>query len=189
MSIDNITAAKLETVAHMLDGRVAKPKSELGISAQGYVVGFPCRLEALNPNWPFGVNYFVDTEVITSPNPNRESFSLDIIPRVGKGILGFFARLLIFEASGMKVGDKELDKEFICTFTKRHLVERFLRYPGVSENLLKLHKYSSFNELKIESNAGLYLSQPVAFSRLDLDNCRETFTLMGEVAQVLYEAF
>ncbi len=181
--------AKLELIARMLDGRVVKHENGPVVSVHGYVVGFPCRLEAISPNWPFGVTYFVDTEIIASPNINKETFQLDILPRVGKGLLGFLTRLLFFEATGMKVGEKELEKEFVFTYNNRPLVERFLRYPGISEILLKLHRHSSFNELKIASNAGLYLSQPTSFSKLDLDLCRETFKLLGEMGQVLYEAF
>lgn len=182
--------AKLEETARMLDGKVKEPGPNGGlvVSVHGYVAGFPCRLEAISPNWPFAVNYSVDTEVIPRIKPANESFSLTVVPRIGKGLLGFVTRLLFFESWGMKVPDKELDKSFIFIYTNRPVVDRFLRYPGISEILIKLHR-TSFNELKIVSNIGLYLSQPKSFSRLDPDVCRETFRLLADIGQVLYEAF
>jgi hypothetical protein len=183
------TRAKLEETARMLDGRIKEPEAGSGpaICVQGYVSGFPCRLEAFSPDWPFGVNYSIKTE-IAPRNPGYETFALTVIPRMGKGLFGFVTKLLFFEATGIKVQDKNLQKTFIFNCENRSSLDRFLGYSAIPDALLKLHALS-FNELKIVSNAGLYLSQPKSFSKLDLGACRETFRLLAEIGQVLYERF
>jgi hypothetical protein len=181
--------AKLEATASMLDGRI-KETTDGGpaVNVEGYISGFPCQLEAFRPDWPFGVNYSIKTEIMPRTKPGQEFFALTIIPRIGRGFFGFITRLLFFEGAGVKVLDKNLQKTFIFNCADKAHLERFLGYPGISETLIKLHDLS-FNELKIISNAGLSLSQPKSFSKLDLAVCRETFKLLAEIGQVLYERF
>jgi hypothetical protein len=46
-----------------------------------------------------------------------------------------------------------------------------------------------FTEITIKADAGLSVSQPKSFDALDLDVAREVFKVIGELGQVLFEAF
>jgi len=183
--------AKKQAIAEIIEGRVVPDETRVAVSIKGSVIGFPASLEALNTGWPFGVMYSLDTKVVDDPNKPtiKEPLKMTILPRMGRGLLRFIAHIVLFEARGMRVGDKFLESKFVFEYSDEQLAERFVRYPGMSERLIKLEQFSGFNELTIKSDAGLFLSQPKSFTALDLDVCRETFRLLGEMGQVLFESF
>ncbi len=182
--------AKLEAVAEIIEGRVVSD-STLPVCVKGAVLGFPATLQALSPNWPFGVSYCIETEVVDDPNrPARESvLKMTLYPRLGRGLMGFITHVLLFESKGMPVPDKRLSGKFVFSYNDSDLAERFVKYPGVGEKLLALEEHSRFSEMTIKSDAGLVLSQPKSFNALDLDVCRATFRELAEIGQVLFEAF
>jgi hypothetical protein len=182
--------AKQQAVADIIEGRVVA-NDRVSICVKGSVLGFPATLEALGAGFPFGVMYFLETQVVDDPSkpPVTNELKMTVTPRYGRGMFAFFARVLLFESSGMKVGDKNMESRFIFTYNSYPLAQRFVKYPGVPEILEKLEQYGHFSEMTIKSDAGLYLSQPKSFRDLDLDVCRETFRLLGELGQVLFEAF
>lgn len=184
--------AKMESVAEILDGRIEhSPDSGLAVCVKGSVLGFPATLQAIGPGWPFGVMYLVETEVIEDPNRHRPADALQMVvyPRVGRGFMGFFTHILLFESRGMSVRDKRLESKFVFSHNDENLAERFVKYPGNFDRLMSLEEYSKFNELTVKTDAGIVLSQPKSFNALDLDCCRATFKTLGELGQVLFESF
>lgn len=185
------TAARIAAVAQIIDGRQVQDNRPLEVCVKGSVLGFPASIEAINANWPFGVTYNLDTKVVIDPSrqPSGIPLKMTITPRHIRGPVTILARLLLFEAKGEPVGDKRFDSNFIVSYNNVKLAERFARYPGVFDNITKLEQFCKFSELHIRSDAGLSLNQPRAFGTLDLDICRETFRIMGEIGQVLFDAF
>jgi hypothetical protein len=190
MSKSAVIDTKKKSVAEILEGRIDDREGGPAVSILGSVIGFPARFEAIGTGFPFGVMYFVQTEVIEDPSkPKTQGLELSICPRKASGFLGFLAHIFLFEGRGMSVHDRQLDSLFIFTYNDRTEAERFVKYPGVAECLLRLHKYTEFSDLKIKANAGIFLAQSKSFKALDLDVCRVTFKLLGEIGQVLFEAF
>jgi hypothetical protein len=181
--------AKIATVADIVQGRrIASETVE--ISIKGVVLGFPATLEAFRPGFPFGVNYVVETKVVDDPlSADNQALKLVFAPRYAHGLLASLARLVLFEPRGTALGEGRIDERFICRFNQLDEAKRFARYPGVADKLLSLNRTSHFSELVIKADAGLYLSQPVSFNQLDLDVCRETFRILGELGQVVFDAF
>lgn len=188
MTID--IEAKLQATAQIIEGRVIRNEPAVDVCVKGSVFGFPASLKALRPSWPFGVMYFLETEVVEDPQAKAiDALEITISPRYGQGLWGIFTRLLLFESAGMSVADKQLDKKFICNYNDASEAERFMKYPGVADNLLKLEHYTKFSEMQIRSHAGIYMAQPASFKALDLDVCRESFKLLAQIGQVIFEAF
>lgn len=183
--------AKMQAVAEILEGRVASEESHLAVCVKGSVLGFPATLQAISPNWPFGVMYILETEVVEDPHRSGrdDAMKMTIYPRLGRGIIGFFTHILLFEAKGMSVRDKRMESRFVFSHNNMGQAERFVKYPGVADKLYSLEDYSKFSEMTIKTDAGLALTQPKSFSSLDLDVCRATFNTMGELGQVIFEAF
>lgn len=183
--------AKKNACAQIIEGRVVDDHNRVAVCIKGSVLGFPATLEALSPKWPFGVTYYVETKVIDDPQKpaNAEDNTITIMPRHAKGLLAFVSRVLLFESHGLPIGDKKIESAFILGYTERAVAERFLKYPGVWETLSKLEQYCKFSELTIRVDAGLALMQSRSFNSLDLDVYRETFKLLGEMGQILFEAF
>lgn len=188
--MSDLSPEKLDLMARIIEGRVvADPRFEVNI--KGTVLGFPATLQAIKAGWPFGVTYTLETQVIEDPNrPTRpDALTMTISPRMTHGLMAFVARLLLFEPQGQHLQDKRMEKSFIFSFNNTMEAERFVKYPGVFENLLHLEEYAKFSEMVVKAQAGLVLSQPQNFNSLDPDVYRETFKLLGDIGQVLFEAF
>lgn len=184
--------AKLQAVADILEGRIVDAQeSGVAVCVKGSVLGFPATLQAISPSWPFGVTYIVETEVVEDPNKTRidDLLQMVIYPRMGRGFLGFFSHILLFESRGMSVRDKRLESKFIFSYNDDQLAERFVKYPGIADRLISLEDYSKFSEITIKTDAGIVLSQPKSFNAVDLDACRVTFKTLAEIGQVIFEAF
>ncbi|HEY9774885.1 MAG TPA: hypothetical protein V6C81_14070 [Planktothrix sp.] len=183
--------AKMELLAKIIEGRVVHDEDRVQVCIKGTILGFPATIEALNAGWPFGVNYFIETHVIDDPNRPQDpnGLKMTFIPRVARGLVQIFARVLLVESRGQRVGDKRLESEFIMTYNNVDEAIRFSQYPGIAEKLKKLHKYSRFSELLVKAESGLWLAQPISFKSLDPDLFRETFKMLGDIGQVLFEAF
>ena len=177
-------------MAKIIEGRVVQD-SRFEVNIKGTILGFPATLQGIKAGWPFGVTYTLETNVIDDPNlPAKvDALNMTICPRLTHGFMAFVARLLLFEGQGQHLQDKRMEKSFIFSFNNTMEAERFVKYPGVFENLLHLEEYAKFSEMVIKAHAGLVLSQPQNFNNLDPDVFRETFKLMGEIGQTLFEAF
>ena len=183
--------AKMQMLARIIEGRVVDDSNRVQVCLKGTILGFPATLEAINVGWPFGVNYYIETRVIDDPNQPRDpnALKLTFVPRVARGLIELFARVLLVESRGQKIGDKRLEEEFVMSFNNYEEAVRFCQYPAVSDKLKALHKYAKFSELLVKADSGLWLAQPVSFKTLDPDLFRETFKMLGDLGQILFEAF
>ena len=184
--------SKAETIATYIDGKVIDDSSRVAVCVKGMVEGFPATLEAMYPNWPFGVIYTLETNPVADPatQESPQAYAqMTAYPRVGRGIASFFTRLLLFESPGMSIGEKRLESVLHMSYDDRSVAERFVHYPGVTDNLLNLEHVAKFSELIIRFGVGIYLAQPKSFNGLDYDVSRNTFATLGQLGRVLNEAF
>jgi len=190
MAIDTKTA-KLKALAEVLEGRIVTDTHRVEICVKGTMLGFPATLEALRATFPFGVSYFIETNVTgdSSRQPDPSMLSMTIMPRYAKGLLSFITRILLFESKGQQVGEKSFDSRYICSFNDSAQAERLIAYPGISDKINELYHLTGFNELLIRVGAGLYLSQPKSFNSINIDVAKEVFRTLAEIGQVLFEDF
>jgi hypothetical protein len=183
---------KIRTIAHLIDGHAVQDQNRVAVCIKGLVQGFPATLEAIYPSWPFGVMYTVETKIVVDPNNESEedyAFKMSICPRVGKGFMGMFTKVLLFESSGTSVGDRKLQSRFNFSVDNQVLGEKFIKYPHVAEHIYALDEIAKFSEIVIKSDAGIYLAQPTSFNALAPDNCRVIFSELAQLGQTLTESF
>lgn len=183
--------AKANFIAKMLEGRVVNDEKRVQVCIKGAVCGFPATLEAMRANYPFGLSYFLETKVVDDPNSNSTEGALRMVltPRAVHGFFASIIRIFFLEPKGQKLQVARLDSAFISTYNEPQIALRFARYPGIEESLLALYRVSKFSELLIRTDAGLYLAQPKSFDDVDLDVCKETFRILGEIGQIIVESF
>lgn len=181
------TQAKMKAVAEMLEGTVVEESIGLEVQVKGSVSGFPSTLQALRAGFPFGITYIVEVNVMNEKE--EDPLNMTIMPRYARGFLSFITRLLLLESKGQMIGDKKFDSKFLLSFNEHNVAERFIKYPGVMEKIEALQVNTKFSEMGLKAKAGLYLTQPTNFNSVDLDVVRVTFKMMGELGQVLFEAF
>ncbi len=180
---------KIARISEYIEGRVV-PNERVDISIKGIILGFPASLEAFKPNFPFGLNYFVETKVIDDPAGEEGSLlQLNLSARHSKGILARLIRLVLFEPRGQKLKHPQLDKMFVAGFNDPEIATQFACHPGVADALLNLYQCSKFSELIIKSDAGIFLAQPTSFDSVDVNVCLEVFKLMGDLGQVIFDSF
>lgn len=182
------TEAKINAIAEILEGQRVEDAVGLEVCVKGAVLGFPATVQALRAGFPFGVTYVVEVNVLADPKA-EDPLNLTVMPRYATGFFGFLTRIFLLESKGQSVGEKKFDSKFLCSFNQHAVAERFIKYPGITERIEKLYANTKFSELGVKSKAGLYLSQPNNFNASDLDTMRVTLKLMGEIGQVLFEAF
>jgi hypothetical protein len=182
---------KLETAAQLIEGRVATDENPSEVYIKGTVLGFPAILQAIFSGWPFGVTYIIETKVVDDPSKvaDATSMTMTIVPRMAHGFLKTFTRIFLLEPSGVPVGDKRVQEKYLVTTNNVAQSDRFFRYPGVYDSMVKLEKMTKFTEIVIKAEAGLSLSQPKSFNALELDVCKETFRSLAELGQILFESF
>jgi hypothetical protein len=181
----------MRALAEVLEGRIVTDTGRVEVCVKGTMLGFPATLEALRATFPFGVSYFVETNVSGDANsqPDPSMLNITVMPRYAKGLLSFITRILLFESKGQMVGDKAFDSRFICAFNDSAQAERLIAYPGISDKILELYHLTNFNELLIRVGAGLYLAQPKSFNSINIDVAKEVFRTLAEIGQVLFEDF
>jgi hypothetical protein len=143
---------------------------------------------------PWSVSYALETNIVENPDEDRSHYNKDqakinFVPRIGKGMWSILSRLFLFETKGQKVHDKQLEKTMIITYDNQEPALRFIKYPGVSEILMTLHDDCHLKEMVVKTDEGIYFNQGVNFKDMDMDLCQATFKYMGELSQVLAEAF
>lgn len=183
--------AKKTAIAKILDGKVVDDSNRVAVCIKGSLLGFPTTVEAFRPGFPFGVNYYLETETETERVKQNihDPFKISIRPRYVKGILAFVSRIFLFESRGEKVGSKEFESRYVCLHNDYETAERFIRYPGVQETIQELEKISQFNELVARAKYGVFLSHSKSFKGLDVDEARETLKHLSNLGQVLFDAF
>lgn len=186
MSID--LNAKMNAVAEMLEGQVIQDSVGLEVCVKGSVSGFPATLQALRAGFPFGVTYIVEVNVLDEAK-QEDPLNMTIMPRYARGFFAFITRLLLLESKGQSIGDKKFDSKYLLSFSEHNIAERFIKYPGVMEKIDALYVNTKFSEMGVKAKAGLYLTQPTNFNSVNLDVVRVTFKMLGEIGQVLFEAF
>lgn len=186
-----IDKEKVQAIAKMLEGAPAFDRAPLQIYIKGTILGFPAILQALFPNWPFGLTYIVETQVINKPGQteNTRSASITIVPKTARGPFSWLTRIFLLESSGIYVEDKRLQNAFIINASDKQQADRFASYPGLFDLLKKLEKCTKFSEITIQPYAGVVLSQPQSFNKLELGTCREAFNLLSELGQIVFELF
>lgn len=182
---------KLEAFAKLIEGRIVDDSDRVEVCIKGTVLGFPVTVEAFRAGFPFGVTFFLETADLSAGAPPNDPDALTMMfyPRMTRGIYSFFARLLLLEAKGQPIDEPRVKSNFHCSYNSREQAERFVHYPGVLENLLKLEHYAKFSELTVRTNAGLSLSVSTAFNNLEVDIAKETCGAMGELGQIIFENF
>ena len=185
---------KQQAVAGLIDGEVIDDTDRVAVCIKGITHGFPIRLEAFMVGWPWSVTYAIETNLIEDPNQEQnynpnEHARINLLPRIGKGIWSILSRTFLFETKGQKVHDKRLEKELIITYDNHEPALRFIKYPGAAEILATLAEECHLKEMIIKTNEGIYFSQGVNFKEMDMDLCQATFNYLGELGQVLSEAF
>lgn len=186
-----ISEDKVQTFAKIIEGQSITDDPRFEVFLKGTVLGFPVMLQAIKATWPFGLIYTVETQVIDDPNatPDPNALFMQLSPRVVRGFFAFFAKILLFEPTGQHLSDRRMQQHFMFSYNNALEAERFVRYPGLFENLIKLEQAAKFSELTIRAKAGLVLTQPHNFNSVQPDVFRETFKVMADVGQVLFEAF
>lgn len=178
--------SKIAKLADMLDGQVVPAQLAMKVCIRGIVAGFPVVLEATGSTYPFGVNYFVDTGCFAGAS---EALKIVIMPKLARGRLSVITRFLFFERRGQKINVPSLDNDFIFKYDNEFLAKKFVQHHGVLDSIKELQQQSHFDEMVIRSKAGITLGQPTPFNALDLDQCLQTFKLLADIAQVLFELF
>ena len=177
-------------LAKLIDGQVIDDSERVAVHVKGQVNGFPATLQAFSTGWPFGCMYAIETNPGAQVEVSLENQAkITILPRMGRGIWSFFFHAFLFESKGRGVRDKKLESKLIFSYDNAEPALRFCRYPGVPDILLEMEKYSKIKELVIKTDQGLYLSQGVSSHLLDTDVCQATFKWMGELGQVIHDAF
>ncbi len=187
----NLNQNKIESVCKIIDGKVITDEKPSALLIRGLYSGFPATFEVIMPFWPFGVTYYLETNLIDDPNKaiSGQSASLSIRPRFISGLIGFFGRLLLINPPGQPIGDKAIDSKYILSFNDKDQAERLLFYPGLITLVDKINKECSFSEFIITLSSGIYLQQSMTFNKLSVDVARETFKNLGSIAQIINEAF
>jgi hypothetical protein len=186
MAHDN---SKEIALAKALDFKVVDDSSRVEICVKGEVLGFPATLEAIRPFFPFGCNYYIDIDVLKENVEDPSVLTLLITPKVAKGTMNFFSRLLLLDARTRPVGDPHFDRSFNVDTNDFASALRFVRYPGMLEKIQDLQQYAGFSELRVKAKAGLIMVQPTNFNSLPLDVAKESFRLLGEIGQILFDTF
>jgi hypothetical protein len=184
-----IIQAKLAQLAQSIDGQVIANQTRVEVCVKGIIAGFPVTLEATKISYPFGVNYFLETGNFANRQVTPDTFKLTVMPRYMSGWLSLISRVLFFENRGQKLNLPQLEEALRFKYDNAAAAKRFAHYPGVAKNILELEKIARFNEILVNSSAGIYLSQPISFQALELGLCKEIFSIMAELGQVLFEAF
>jgi hypothetical protein len=182
--------AKKSQLAESIAGEVIENQAGLAICIKGEVDGYPIRLQAIYPGWPFGVQYIIETNLQASvPPSNTDGGSrITVYPRVGRGIASFLTFLFLFESKSMPVGDKRLEDQFNFVYENAEVAHNLMEINGIADQLRNLEAQSHFSELIIRTDVGIYLAQPSSFDSLDPDVCYETMGLMAGLASLLKES-
>lgn len=185
--------SKQEAVAGLIDGEVVDDSDRVAVCIKGIVAGYPARLEAFMVGWPWSVSYAIETNIVEDPAAHdfsaTDQAKINFLPRIGKGLWSIASKLFLFETKGQKVHDKKLERSMIITYDNQEPALRFIKYPGVSEILQTLHDDCNMKEMVVKTDEGIFFSQGVNFRDMDMDLCQATFKYMGELTQVLSDAF
>ena len=183
--------SKKQAIAEILDGKVVDDSSRVQVCIKGSMLGFPTTIEAFRAGFPFGVNIYIETETEIERKKQNivDPFKISIRPRYVKGLLAIVSRIFLFESRGEKVGNKEFESRYVSQHSDYEMAEKFIRYPGIIENINELEKISQFNELVARAKYGVFLSQSKSFKQLDIDETRETLKNLANIGQVLFDAF
>lgn len=182
--------AKLNALAEIIEGKVIDDSSRVEVCVKGTVVGFPATIEAIRSGFPFGCSLFVETDVLNEhPDKDPDAFALTISPKVVTGFWAMFSRILLVDHTNKQLGDKRFDSSYIADTSNNEQALRFVTYPSMLDRITLLSKYTSFSELHVRAGQGIVLVQPNSIEKIELDTVREAFKLLGEMAQVVFEAF
>lgn len=182
---------KAEQIAQIINGEVKDESNRVAVCVKGVVLGHPATFEAIQPGWPFGVMYALESRRSPSDVPvdERRVLKLSVYPRVGRGLWGLLTRLLLFESRGNPIGNRDLENLMHFNYDDRTLAEYFIHCPDVATNLVYLEEAAKFSEVVIKTDTGIYLAQPTNFHDLDIDLCLEIFRALSTIAQRMDQYF
>lgn len=181
--------AKKELFAKIIEGNVVDDSERVAVLLRGNILGFPATLEATEPGFPFGSNFFVQTDVLKEHIDQDPTYTITITPKFARGLTSVLGRLLMIDAHERPTGSAIFDGELLAHATDNDICQRLIHYPGMSEKLRHLHQFTNFRELHIQGKQGISMVCPTSFSQLSYDVAREAFIVMGDMAQTLFEAF
>jgi len=183
--------AKLDELALVIEGKVVDDSERVEVCIKGSVLGFPATIEALRAGFPFGASFFIETDVLNEhqSKDDQSGFSLTISHKVVTGFWAKFSRILLIDHAAKTIGDKRFDSQYLATSNNDDEARRFVKYPGMMDRLELLSETINFTEMHVRCGHGLVIVQPTSVERLDADVVRETFKSMGEIAQIMFEAF
>jgi hypothetical protein len=182
--------AKLNALAEVIEGKIIDDSARVEVCIKGTEVGFPATIEAIRSGFPFGCSLFIETDVLNEHQGNDpNAFALTINPKVVTGFWAMFSRILLVDHTLKPLGDKKFDATYIASTTDNAQALRFITYPSMMDRIMLLSKYSGFTELHVRAGHGVVLVQPQSVEKIEVDTVRESFKLLGEMAQVVFEAF
>ncbi len=183
--------AKLNELAQVIEGRVVDDSDRVEVCIKGTVLGFPATVEALRTNFPFGASFFLETDVLKEhkSQADQQGFTLTISPKVVTGFWAKFSRILLIDHQTKMIGDKRFDSQYLAVTNNDEEARRFIKYPAMMDKIVLLSRTCSFTELHVRAGHGLVVVQPTSIEKLDGDVARESFRVMGEIAQIMFEAF
>lgn len=182
-------AVKQDAFAHLVEGKVVDEHERVEVCIKGSVLGFKATIEATKAGFPFGTNFFIETNVTGGDKFADPSFAITIVPKMAKGVLGFFTRLLLLDSHESPIGMRAFDDVLLAQGSDQGIMHRFLYYPGLADKIIALHNCSGFSEFHIQGGQGLVLNCPTNFNAYNFDSARETLALLGPIAQTLFESF
>ena len=180
---------KQHAVANLIAGGPVDDTDRVAVCIKGHINGCESRLEAFMTGWPFGVTYIVQSTPGDLRHESDAGSKITLLPRIGRGAWSFFSHILLFEAKGMNVHDRRLEKQIIFSYDNQEEALRLIKYPGIADILLTLESDCKLKEMIIKTTAGICFTQGVNFKELDLDMCSATFNYLAQIAQVMSEIF
>lgn len=179
----------IEELATVIEGRIADERPRVEVCIKGTVLGFPATIEAVGTSFPFGVNFFIVTDVIGENKDYKDGNYLTVTPKVVKGWLGLFSKLLLVDGGNIKVKDRQFDENFTLRSNESHWAKGVLSYPGMMRKIVDLYDASEFSEFHYRDGQGICVVRSECLDKLSVDVARETFRAMGIIAQVIFDSF
>lgn len=177
----------LKELATVIEGSVVDDRPRVEVCIKGSTLGFASTIEAIGTGFPFGVSFFMVTDVL---GENRAPGKyLTISPKVVQGFLAKFSRILLLDGGAVKVGDSQFDQHFILRTSDSMWSRAFIKYPGMMRKLSDLFEVSKFSEFHFREKQGICVVQSQCLEDLSTDQAREVFRAMAPIAQVIFDVF
>lgn len=177
----------LERIARQFEGKVVDESPRVAACVKGNYLGFPATIEAIGTGFPFGVNYYLVTNVTGAPS--ETSNVLTVSPKVIHGWLGIFSRFLLVDGGAVNVKDKEFSKDFVLRSNMGAWAKDIINHPGFIRKIEDLYNACEFSEFHYREGQGICVVRSQCLEQTSPEIVRETFRSMGVIAQVIFDTF